>query len=117
MPPRLIPALISLIAACGSTPKPRPDLTAPQPASQPSADPATSTAAELDPPQPTLRLPRNFVPTGYRARLAIDPASDGFTGSIEIDGDIRERSKRVWLHGRALKVTAAKITQPGRSVS
>src|SRR5437868_5304692 len=106
MSPRLAPALVCLIAACGSTPKPVPEVSAPQPpASPPSTAPASDTAAALDPPRPTLRLPRNFLPTGYRARLAVDPASDGFTGSIEIDGDIRERSKRLWLHGRALKVT------------
>ena len=72
---------------------------------------AAPVAPALDPPQPTLRLPRNFVPTGYRARLAIDPARDGFTGSIEIAGRVGERSKGFWLHGRGLKVTAARLTR------
>jgi cytosol alanyl aminopeptidase len=52
-----------------------------------------------------------------RARLAIDPASDVFTGAIEIDGDVRERSKGLWLHGRGISVSSAKITQAGRSMA
>src|SRR5215510_14540200 len=115
MSSRLTSLLVCLvgcaIAACGSTPK-----TAPEPAAPPPAASA-STAPALDPPQPTLRLPRNFLPTGYRARLAIDPASDGFTGAIEIAGDIKERSKGFWLHGRGLKVIAAKITRGERTIA
>ena len=80
------------------------------------APPTVATAPALDPPQPTLRLPRNFLPTSYRARLAVDPASDGFTGAIEIAGELRERSKRIWLHGRKLTVASAKITQGARVV-
>jgi len=119
MLPRVTSLVIGLVAACGSTAKPGPDL----PTTQPPA-PSTGTAPvaapvvapALDPPQPTLRLPRNFAPTAIRARLAIDPASDGFTGSIEIDGDLRERSRGLWLHGRKLAVSAGKITQAGKSV-
>jgi alanyl aminopeptidase len=104
---------LCLAAACGSTPRP------PAPAPAGPAAPATgSTAATaapaLDPPQPALRLPRNFVPTAYRARLAIDPAHDGFAGAIEIEGEVRERSKGFWLHGRGLKVSAARMTVAGR---
>jgi alanyl aminopeptidase len=100
-----------LVAACGGAAKTGPELAAKR-----SPPPAPSGAPALDPPEPGLRLPRNFVPAAVRARLAIDPASDRFTGSIEIDGDLRERSKGLWLHGRGLQVTTAKITQPGRSV-
>ena len=61
----------------------------------------------LEPPQPVLRLPKNFVPTGYRARLEIDPAKTGFTGSIAITGNISEPSSVIWLHGHHLKVASA----------
>lgn len=107
---------ILLLGACSSTPRGEssaaalaPVELAPRPAA-PVARPA------LDPPRPTLRLPRNFLPTAYRVRLAIDPASAGFHGSIEIDGEIRERSKGIWLHGRGLKVSAAKVTRGDRSL-
>src|SRR5512144_54370 len=113
MSPRLTPLLACLVA-CGSTAKTAPAPAAPAPAAPAAA--AAPAAPALDPPQPTLRLPRNFVPTGYRARLALDPARDGFTGWIEITGEVRERSKGFWLHGRGLKVTAAKVTAGDRSV-
>ena len=116
MSPRLPSLLVCVVAACGGTPKTGPDLAVQPPSPPPSVAPPPVVAPALDPPQPTLRLPRNFLPTGYRARLAIDPASDRFTGAIEIDGDVRERSKTIWLHGRGIQVTAAVATQAGRSV-
>src|SRR6185503_7526786 len=107
--------VLAVLCAC-STPRPVADSAPRAPAA--AAAPATSGSAAdaLDPPQPTLRLPRNFVPAAYRARLAIDPARTDFTGSIEIDGDVRERSKRFWLHGRKLKVSAATISRGGRAL-
>jgi alanyl aminopeptidase len=61
----------------------------------------------LEPATPTLRLPRNFVPTGYNATLAIDPAQPGFDGSIAIAGNVSERSSAIWLHGHKLKIKRA----------
>src|SRR5689334_10425591 len=90
--------MLSLLAACSSRPK------------------ATAVpSVALDPAQPTLRLPRNFVPAGYRVRLAVDPARTQFDGSIEIDGDVRERSSRIWLHGRKLAIGRASIARGGRA--
>ncbi|MGE0547696.1 MAG: M1 family aminopeptidase [Kofleriaceae bacterium] len=48
-----------------------------------------------------------FLPTGYNARLAIDPAADGFSGSIAITGVIDQPSSVIWLHGRDLAVQRA----------
>src|SRR5262245_53762095 len=104
---------LTALAACGAAQPAGPERTAPPPA---PAAPPVAAAPAADPPQPKLRLPRNFVPTGYRARLAIDPAKTAFTGAIEIAGTITERSKRLWLHGRGLTVTAAKATQGDRAV-
>jgi alanyl aminopeptidase len=106
--------VILVLGACSSS---RPAAVSPPPvaANRPAAGTAAAADA-VDPPQPTLRLPRNFLPTAYRARLAVDPASDRFTGAIEIDGDVQQRSKRLWLHGRGLKVTAAKIVRGDRTL-
>src|SRR5215510_10641790 len=117
MSPRLPSLLVCLLAACGSSAKTGPDPAAPPPPAPAPAPAPTAAAPAVDPPLPALRLPRNFLPTGYRARLAIDPASDGFTGAIEIAGDIKERSKGFWLHGRGLKVIAAKITRGERTIA
>jgi alanyl aminopeptidase len=62
---------------------------------------------------PTLRLPRNFVPTGYAARLAIDPARPAFNGSIAITGDVVQRSSVIWLHGHRLTIVRAVATGAG----
>jgi cytosol alanyl aminopeptidase len=61
-----------------------------------------------------LRLPRNFVPTGYAATLAIDPAKPDFDGAIAITGNVSERSSVIWLHGHRLKVKRA-IARRGAS--
>src|SRR6185369_4975586 len=91
MPRALATFAVAVISACGSPP----------PAQLPTRPPPPPAAAPaVDPPQPTLRLPRNFVPTGYRARLAIDPAKPSFGGAIEITGDIAERSQRAVALGR-----------------
>src|SRR5690242_18166764 len=108
-------AWLGCLAACGS-PKAGPEPSAPPPAAAPQAPPTAAAAPALDPPQPALRLPRNFLPTGYRARLALDPAKDGFDGQVQIAGEIRERSKGFWLHGRNLKVSAARITRGEQSI-
>jgi alanyl aminopeptidase len=101
-------------ASCGPT---RPAVTVPAPAVQP--EPAAATAVApipdgLEPPRPTLRLPRNFLPTGYTARLAIDPAAAGFEGSIQIAGSLNEKSRVIWLNAHKLTVHAAIARRAGR---
>ncbi len=114
------------VISCGP---PRPSVTVPAPVVVATA-PDEALAATLDglaPPQPTLRLPRNFLPTGYTGRLVIDPQQNGFTGTLAIAGTISERSSVIWLHGKGLKVTRAvaeqgathvelKVTQKGEDL-
>src|ERR1044071_7833574 len=88
---------------CGSTapavtvPAPSPVVKAETTAQRPPAKPMG-----LEPPEPTLRLPRHFPPTGYAARLAIDPSQAGFEGAIQITGNVSEKSLVVWLNARKL---------------
>ncbi len=67
----------------------------------------------LEPPVPALRLPRNFLPASYAATLAIDPARQGFDGTIAITGNVTERSTLIWLHGRHLTIKRAVATRGG----
>src|SRR5689334_17389132 len=91
------------IISCGP---PKPAVTVPAPVVKAESEPATATASQqpppaqegLSPPQPTLRLPRNFLPTGYAVRLAVDPAASGFEGSIQIAGNLSEKSLAIWLN-------------------
>jgi len=66
---------------------------------------------------PTLRLPRNFTPTSYAARLDIDPAKSGFDGSIAITGVVDQRSSVIWLHGWHLTVQRATATKGKEEIS
>ncbi|HEX3762004.1 MAG TPA: M1 family metallopeptidase, partial [Kofleriaceae bacterium] len=103
------------VAACGGT---APAVTVPAPApaaAQAEAPAATPPApAGLEPPEPTLRLPRNFLPTGYAARLDIDPASTGFEGAIQITGNVSEPSRVIWLNARGLSVHKAVAQRAGQ---
>ncbi len=102
--------VVLAIVSCGP---PRPSVTVPAPVvvAPPPDDSPPAKLDALSPPQPTLRLPRNFLPTGYTARLAIDPSKQGFAGTVAIAGTISERSAVLWLHGRDLKISKATAKQ------
>ena len=90
------------VAAC---PAPRP---APPPVVLKLERPPVPTVPDaLEPPQPTLRLPKHFVPAEYRVHLALDPSKPGFAGRVEIAGKLNDRAKVIWLHGYKLAVTLA----------
>src|SRR5690349_2617735 len=97
---------------CGSSP---PAATVPPPVvkSETTAPRPPARPYGLVPPEPTLRLPRNFLPTGYAARLEIDPSTTGFEGAIQITGNVSERSLVVWLNARKLTVHKAVARRAG----
>nr|MBA3818791.1 ERAP1-like C-terminal domain-containing protein [Deltaproteobacteria bacterium] len=74
-------------------------------------------AAGVAPPQPTVRLPRNFLPTQYTAKLAIDPRQATFTGTIEIAGTVNELSSVIWLHGYHLRIINASAVRENRAIA
>ena len=53
---------------------------------------------------PGLRLPRDVVPLAYDARLHIDPASEAFSGTIDITVRVLEPTDLVWLNAKKLEV-------------
>ena len=55
---------------------------------------------EPAPTAPTLRLPRAFLPTAYAARLVVSPAETTFRGHIDIDAQLTEATRVIWLNGR-----------------
>jgi alanyl aminopeptidase len=81
-------------------------------AAEPGAPPAAPDG--LVPAEPTLRLPRTFLPTGYAARLSIDPAGNGFDGSIKVTGNLAEKSLVIWLNARKLTVQKAVAQRAGQ---
>src|SRR6185503_10517870 len=104
------------LIACSSPPQVAPSSPAAPPRSVAST-PVHAPDRGLAPPAPTLRLPRNFVPTGYAVTLAIDPAQSGFDGKIAITGNVAQRSSVIWLHGRHLKISRAVAQRAGSEVA
>jgi alanyl aminopeptidase len=109
---RMLLVAVALFA-CSSPPAP---VMPSPPAVAHSADASGRGDRGLEPPAPTLRLPRNFLPTSYAATLAIDPAQPGFDGAIAITGGVAQRSSVIWLHGRQLKVKRAVATGAGGAI-
>jgi alanyl aminopeptidase len=107
--------VFTVIISCGP---PKPAVTVPAPvvkAEPEAAAPAAAPApAGLVPPQPTLRLPRNFLPTGYAVRLELDPAKAGFEGAIQIAGTVSEPSLVIWLNARKLTIHKAVAQRSGQ---
>ena len=113
---RSLLALVVAVVASGCPQKPGPTPQAPM-KPQPPSDPVVTGPKGVEPPQPTLRLPRNFVPTSYAARLDIDPAKTKFDGSIAITGVIDQTSSVLWLHGYKLQVGKATATKESSEIA
>ena len=62
---------------------------------------------------PDLRLPRNVEPLDYEARLRVDPAEEGYTGTVDVRVRVLEPTDLVWLNARGLTVLEASATAPG----
>jgi cytosol alanyl aminopeptidase len=103
---------LAVLVAC-SAPAPRPVPVTPVVPTPPPPVVTPPSGADLGPAKPTLRLPKNFIATGYTAALAIDPAQTGFSGAIQITGEVRERSSVIWLHGKALTIKKATASREG----
>jgi alanyl aminopeptidase len=106
-------AVFAVFLGCGPA---KPAVTVPAPAvvAEPAVPAPPPVPDGLVPPQPTLRLPRNFLPTGYAVRLDIDPAKAGFEGSIQIAGNLAEKSLVIWLNARRLTIHQAVARQAGQ---
>jgi peptidase M1-like protein len=82
-------------------------------ASTATAPRAKIVRTNLQVPASAPRLPRDFVPTGYRVRLAI---GDDLTGHIEIAGSVSRATSLIWLDSDGLEIRAAHAEQAGSSV-
>lgn len=76
-------------------------------------------AAELEELQraaPAGRLPGIARPATYRAALDLDPREDSFSGTVEIDIDLKAAVTGLWLHGENLDVSRITATAGGETV-
>lgn len=76
---------------------------------EPSGTPAAPPAAAKEEPPPTGKLPDGVVPVRYALDLTIVPAERRFSGRVAIAVEVKEATKRIWLHGQDLEVDSAAI--------
>jgi alanyl aminopeptidase len=77
---------------------------------------ARAAAAAPDPQPPDLRLPVTAAPAGYAAELTIDPGRDSFHGAVDIDVNLRQPSRLLWLNATELAVERASAVAAGETV-
>ncbi|MBL0216310.1 MAG: hypothetical protein IPQ07_20795 [Myxococcales bacterium] len=102
---------LAFVAGCPQRRLAGPEVVPPKPV------PPVHTDGAAEPATPGLRLPKDFVPTGYAARLDIDPAKAGFDGSIAITGTVARPTSVIWLHGYHLAVRQATATMASSEIS
>lgn len=94
---------LALLVACSAP--------APAPVHAPTAQPVVPAKPAVAPithdTPPTLRLPKTFVEKSVAATLSIDPGKTGFSGAIEITGEVTEAASVIWLHGKGLTINKA----------
>ncbi len=99
---------LALVGGLGCGPRPegqRPTTVAPAP------EPETAAVVEALPDEapPLGQLSDAVVPLRYRLALEIVPDRHGFHGVAEIDVRVAAPTRRIWLHGERLAVSAATL--------
>ncbi|MDP1027559.1 M1 family metallopeptidase [Sphingomonas sp. KR1UV-12] len=77
----------------------------------------TALAQTTDPAAPLGKLSDAARPTGYRIDMTIDPNQPRFSGHDEIDTVVKAPTRKLYLHGRDLKVTRAVALVGGRPIA
>jgi alanyl aminopeptidase len=95
-PKFLLPALMSMLAACGHQ-------DAPENAT--GAGDEHRTVEQV----PEGPLPREVIPLAYGLELTVIPAEPRFHARAEIQVDIAVPLNRIWLHGNGFEVTLAEV--------
>ncbi|TMB34790.1 MAG: M1 family metallopeptidase [Deltaproteobacteria bacterium] len=113
--------LLLLAAACASSRSgqaPAPP-AGPGPSVNPTAGASTTAvpSADADRAAPRLRLPETARPVRYRATLTLVPDRDDFDGVIEIDLDVQEQMRVLWLNADDLTVRKAEARVEGKTVA
>jgi alanyl aminopeptidase len=100
--------------ACGVTACAAPALPAPAAPPVQAPTPAGSAlTADVAEPHPGLRLPGDVHPAAEAIELTIDPEREGFSGKVDIDVDLTQARRSIWLHARGLHVGSASVTPDG----
>src|SRR5712671_943867 len=87
---------------------------APKQSTPPAAPPASPPAAAQRPPEPaqappSLRLPGDVHPVRYALSMRIVPTEERFSGTADIEVELDAPRSVLWLNGRGLHVTSARV--------
>jgi alanyl aminopeptidase len=82
---------------------------------EPIVNPPVPDEPTPPPEAPALRLPSNVLPIEYRAELTIDSSADQFSGVIDIDINILERTDHIWLNATDITVNSASLLARGQT--
>ena len=93
---------LCVAVACASTSRPP---AAPTQAAAPSA---SRPEPEPEAP-PLLHLPRDVHPLRYLLSMRIVPTEPRFSGEADIEVELDRPRSTIWLHGRGLHVTSARV--------
>ncbi|MFO0581445.1 MAG: M1 family aminopeptidase [Anaeromyxobacter sp.] len=86
-------------------------LAAGAPAAAPVSGPAA--ALRVDEAPPLLDLPADVRAVRAQVELEVDPAADGFRGTIALEVTLAQPRRVIWLHGRGLSVDEAVVEAGG----
>ncbi len=79
--------------------------------SKSTQEPAAPAPIRLETP-PAGQLPTGVAPTAYRLDIITDPASDDFSGTVEIDLKLDAAHARIWLHSLEQEIDSAVARLP-----
>ena len=65
---------------------------------------------------PAGKLNGAVVPQAYRLDLTVNPAKDRFSGHVEIEAEVKQAGRYVWVHGRDLNVSRVTAMVDGKPV-
>lgn len=75
--------------------------------------PAPETSAPADPQPPVAQLDQPLAPTHYQLELRIDPHEERLSGTVAIRVEADEAVSGLWLHGKDLDVSSARVSTDG----
>jgi cytosol alanyl aminopeptidase len=117
--PLLTVALVTVAfisAGCSSGPATQQETLPPSPpVYEPVASPPAQDEPAPPPEAPALRLPSSVLPIEYRAELTIDSSRDEFSGVIDIDVNVLERTDHLWLNATDITVKRASLAARGQT--
>ncbi|WP_444926144.1 M1 family aminopeptidase [Microbulbifer sp. TRSA002] len=97
IPLALLTAALLSVAGCNPAEK------ASEPAKTNTAQEVEAKGLDFDK-APEGRLPEGTTPLDYQLELVLDPRKDTFTGKVDIDIQLAEGARHIWLHGKNLNV-------------